>query len=54
MSFSIITTVLNNEHFIKDCLLSIQNQRIKKNEIEHIIIDAGSSDKILDIKKIKP
>ena len=49
MSFSIITTVLNNEHFIKDCLLSIQNQRIKKSEIEHIIIDAGSSDKTLEI-----
>ena len=54
MSFSIITTVLNNEHLISECLSSIQKQMIKKKEVEHIIIDGGSSDKTVEIiKKFK-
>jgi len=44
MSFSIITTVLNNEEFILSCLKSLKNQTINKNEIEHIIVDGGSVD----------
>ena len=54
MKFSIITTVLDNEKFISGCLSSIQSQKIKKNELEHIIIDGGSSDRTVEIiKKIK-
>jgi len=54
MKFSIITTVLDNENFISGCLSSIQSQKIKKNELEHIIIDGGSSDRTVEIiKKIK-
>ena len=54
MKFSIITTVLDNENFISGCLSSIQSQKIKKNELEHIIIDGGSSDRTVKIiKKIK-
>lgn len=51
MSFTIITTVLNNEEFILDCLQSVRKQIIKKKEIEHIIIDGGSVDKTVDIVK---
>lgn len=54
MKFTIITTVLDNENFISGCLSSIQNQKIKKNEVEHIIVDGGSSDRTVEIiKKIK-
>lgn len=49
MSFTIITTVLNNDQFIHHCLESVKNQKINKNKIEHLIIDAGSSDKTVDI-----
>jgi len=53
MSLSIITTVLNNEKFIYECLQSVKRQNIKKN-IEHIIVDGGSEDKTLAIiKKFK-
>ena len=49
MSISIITTVLNNEKFIKSCLDSLINQKFKKNKLEHIIIDGGSTDSTVKI-----
>ena len=48
MTLSIITTVLNNEKFIYDCLKSVGQQKIK-DKYEHIIVDAGSSDNTLKI-----
>ena len=54
MSFSIITTVLNDEKFILQCLKSVKEQKIKNKYIEHIIIDGGSTDKTISIiKKFK-
>ena len=50
MSFSIITTVLNGEKYITDCIESVQKQKYFKN-IEHIIIDGGSNDGTLSIIK---
>ena len=50
MSFSIITTVLNGEKFIEHCINSVEKQSYSKN-IEHIIVDGGSSDKTLTILK---
>jgi len=46
---SIITPTLNSERFIKENLKSIQNQSYKN--IEHIIIDGGSTDDTLSIIK---
>ncbi len=54
MSFTIITTVLNNEKFILNCLQSVQKQKINKKKIEHIIVDGGSVDNTINIiKKFK-
>ncbi len=53
MSLSIITAVLNNEEFIKDCVKSVQNQKSYK-KYEHIIVDGGSNDNTIKIlEKLK-
>ena len=53
MSLSIITTVLNDEKFISDCVKSVKNQNISQ-KYEHIIIDAGSNDNTIKIlEKLK-
>ena len=49
MKISIITAVYNNEKTILDSIQSIQNQSYKN--IEHIIIDGGSTDNTLKIIK---
>jgi glycosyltransferase len=52
MKISIITCALNSEITIKKSIRSIQKQNYKN--IEHLIIDGGSTDKTLEIiKKIK-
>ncbi len=53
MSLSIITTVLDNEKFIYDCVNSVKRQKFK-DKYEHIIVDGGSKDNTLKIlKKLK-
>lgn len=47
MKVSIITAVLNNRKFIESCINSVQSQTYPN--IEHIIIDGGSTDGTLDI-----
>lgn len=47
MRFTIITPTLNSEKFLASCLLSVQQQDYP--DIEHIVMDGGSSDKTLDI-----
>ncbi|MFA5411627.1 MAG: glycosyltransferase family 2 protein [Candidatus Omnitrophota bacterium] len=42
MKISIITAVLNNRAFIEDCIKSVAGQTYR--EIEHIIVDGGSTD----------
>jgi len=49
MEISILTVVLNRSNEIKDSLESLKRQTFKN--IEHIIIDGGSTDGTLDILK---
>jgi glycosyltransferase len=49
MRVSIITATFNNHITIKDCVKSIYSQTY--SDIEHIIIDGGSTDSTLDILK---
>lgn len=45
MKFSIITPSFNQGHYIRDCIRSVMEQ--EGVEVEHIVIDAGSSDETL-------
>lgn len=47
MKVTIITVTLNSERFLADCIQSVINQDY--NNIEHIIIDGGSTDGTLAI-----
>src|SRR5688500_9385193 len=47
MKVSLITVTLNSEKFLEDCINSIRRQDYK--DIEHIVIDGGSTDGTLDI-----
>ena len=47
MKVSIITVTLNSEVFIEGCITSVAQQNY--NEVEHIIIDGGSTDKTIEI-----
>ena len=47
MKVSIITTSFNSESTILDTILSVNNQTYKN--IEHVIIDGGSTDNTLNI-----
>lgn len=47
---SVITVVFNGERYIQDCIDSVYMQK-NRSEIEHIIIDGGSTDNTIDIIK---
>ncbi|NJD55699.1 MAG: glycosyltransferase [Nitrospirae bacterium] len=47
MKLSIITAVFNNRRYIETCLQSLSSQ--SHPDIEHIIIDGGSTDGTLDV-----
>ena len=47
MKLSIITPVLNGETFINNCIESVQSQL--NVEVEHVIVDGGSTDKTIKI-----
>lgn len=46
---SIITATYNSEDTIKDTILSVQNQSLEN--VEHVIVDGGSTDATVDIIK---
>ena len=47
MKVSIITVTLNSEVFIESCISSVAQQNY--SDVEHIIIDGGSTDKTIEI-----
>ncbi len=47
MKVTIITVTYNSEKYLEDCILSVMQQRYR--DIEHIIVDAQSSDSTLQI-----
>ena len=52
MKISIITVTYNSERSIRACLQSVAEQSYKN--IEHIIIDGGSTDNTIEIVKNTP
>jgi teichuronic acid biosynthesis glycosyltransferase TuaG len=46
---SIITAVFDGEKYIRECILSVQNQT--NSDFEHIIIDDNSNDNTVKIIK---
>ena len=52
MKFSIITPSFNQGRFLPDCLDSVSSQT--GVEVEHIVIDALSTDQTLDVLKSRP
>ena len=51
MKLSIITPVLNGEKFVNDCISSVHSQL--NVEVEHVIVDGGSTDKTIKTLKEK-
>jgi len=52
MKFSIITPSFNQGRFLRDCVESVLSQR--GVEIEHIVVDAGSTDETLEVLRTYP
>ncbi len=51
MKLSIITPTLNADRWLVECLESVGRQRDDATLVEHVIVDAGSTDRTLDIVK---
>jgi glycosyltransferase involved in cell wall biosynthesis len=47
--FGVVTPVLNGEAFLERALESIWSQRSEDVEIDHVLVDGGSSDRTLEI-----
>jgi glycosyltransferase involved in cell wall biosynthesis len=52
MKFSIITATLNSEEFLEQCIQGVVNQKFAN--LEHIIVDGGSTDATLSIARRYP
>ena len=49
VKFSVVTPTLNADRYLGDCLKSIADQDSPGIEIEHLILDGGSTDSTLDM-----
>jgi len=44
MLFTVVTPVLNGRRYLPDCIASVRAQRAAGVEVEHIVVDGGSTD----------
>lgn len=51
MKISIVTPTLNADGFLDDCAQSVQSEVSQDIELEHLIVDGGSTDRTLDIAR---
>src|ERR1700712_3138233 len=49
MIVSIVTPTLNASEFIEDCIQSVKRNSSREVDIEHVIVDAGSTDGTVEI-----
>ena len=52
--FSVVTPTWNAATFLNDCLESVQSQSTSGIEIEHLVLDGGSTDGTLEILRDRP
>lgn len=51
---SIVTPTLNASRYLSDCLNSVHNQRSDTVDVQHIVLDGGSSDRTLELARQFP
>ena len=51
MIITVVTPTLNGAEFLQECIASVQRNRHPTYEIDHVIVDAGSTDATIDIAK---
>jgi glycosyltransferase involved in cell wall biosynthesis len=52
--FGVVTPTLNAERFLEETLRSIWDQRSDRIDVDHVIVDGGSTDRTLDIASRYP
>jgi glycosyltransferase involved in cell wall biosynthesis len=52
--FGVVTPTLNAERYLEDTLRSIWSQRSQQVEIEHVLVDGGSTDRTVEIADAYP
>jgi glycosyltransferase involved in cell wall biosynthesis len=51
MIITVVTPTLNAEQFLEECIISVQRNCGESFQVDHVIVDGGSSDATLDIAR---
>lgn len=54
MRFGVVTPTLNAERYLEDALRSIWSQRSELVQIQHVLVDGGSTDRTVEIARAYP
>ncbi|MBV9358945.1 MAG: glycosyltransferase, partial [Chloroflexi bacterium] len=54
LGFSIVTPTLNAATYLAECLDSVQTQGFPEPELEHLVVDGGSTDATEAIARARP